>query len=164
MADGKIYITISDKRGEGSNTSNLSANSSSARAKSKTSDEKNLFLDYAKYELFNFVKSQAQTLVNYTMGNIGNFTGNYQVQRNISDGMKISNMVKSVAMASIAGSQYGPGGAVIGAAIAAGSIVTNTYLEARTYQIEINKQNNAIRENRKLTGLDALTNSSRSGS
>ena len=160
MADGKIYITISDER--------LTPNGQVPNQKQENKKEEkqsNLLGDYAKYELFNFVKNQAQTFVSYTMGNIGNFTGNYQVQRNMSDAMKISNMIKSVGLATVAGFQYtgSIGGGLVAGIIAVGTTAMNTWYEVKSYRFEIQKQNNSIAENRKISGLDALNNNSRSG-
>ena len=157
MADGKIYITITDEP--------VSNGKSATDTNTKeTKEEKNdLFGDFAKHQMFNFVESQAKQFMSYTIGNIGNFTGNYQTQRQMQETLRIGNMVKNIGMSMIAGSKFGLPGALIAGGIAIASQAINLAYEDHALTIQTKQQNREIEMMRKISGLDGLTNGSRWG-
>ena len=155
--DGKIYITISDTRGGkgGSGTGEVPVK------KEKEKEEKHPLRDFAEYKFFSFVESQARQSINYTLNNIGNFTGDYVTQQHVSDAMNIISALTNIGMAAIAGSKYGPVGAVIGAGIAvAGNVITQTQQLVLGYS-QNNLQNKQIAQLRTRAGLNSINNGSR---
>lgn len=160
MADGKIYITITDEP-----VGNKPAPKPVSKSAKKEEEEKNnLFTDFAKHQFFNFIESQAKQFMNYTIGNIGNFTGNYQTQRQIQESLRIGNMVKGVGMATIAGATtFGLPGALIAGGIAIASQAINLIYEDHSLTVQTKQQNREIAMMRKISGLDGLTNGSRWG-
>lgn len=162
MADGKIYITITDEPVSGKTTS--TSTSGSTQDKKDENDNKNsLFGDFAKHQFFNFVESQAKQFISYSIGNIGNFTGNYQSQRQVQETLKIGNMIKGIAMSVVAGSKFGLPGALIAGSIAIASTAINLAYENHTLDVQTKQQNREIAMMRQLSGLDGLTNGSRWG-
>ena len=114
MTDGKIYITISDQRGKGGGV----GGEPSAVINSKKQDNETTALgDYAKHEFFNLIKQNATKIVNYSIGNMGNFSGDYLAQTNINATMSNVSTIASYGMAAAAGMSYG---GPLGAAIAVG--------------------------------------------
>lgn len=155
MNDGKIYITISDSRtGEVIKDTNISV------AKKEDKEEK-LFRDYVKHEFFNLIEKEARQMVNYSLGNIGNFTGDYNAQRAVNFGLSTTSVIRSIGMGALVGAKYGPWGAVIGAGVVAASQVVNFGFQLHSQNLEIRKQNYNVRQLRQLSGLDGLTNGSR---
>lgn len=164
MADGKIYITITD---EPVSSRATSANISGAQQPDKKSENDNknsLFGDFAKHQFFNFVESQAKQFISYSIGNIGNFTGNYQTQRQIQETLKIGNMAKNIGMATLSGAMtFGLPGALIAGGIAIASTAINLAYENHVLDVQTKQQNREIAMMRKISGLDGLTNGSRWG-
>lgn len=155
-ADGKIYITISDTR---ESETVKGTDKSAPKKEKKPQEEKNN--DFIKHQLFNLLESQAKQMVQYSIGNIGNFTGDYNAQRQVNFTMSAISVVSNIGMGAFAGAKYGPWGAVVGAAVVAVSQGVNFGLQLHSQNLEINKQNYNIQQLRKLSGLDGLTNGSR---
>ena len=72
MTDGKIYITISDQRGKGGGGGGEPGTVINSK---KQDNETTALGDYAKHEFFNLIKQNATKIVNYSIGNMGNFSG-----------------------------------------------------------------------------------------
>ncbi len=154
--DGKIYITISDRR--------FGSNKAEADEQNKTDKEKdkdNSLADYAVHQFFNLINSQTKQAVNYTIGNIGNFTGNYITQQHVNEALNFVNAGKNIAMAAFAGARYGPYGALLGAAIATIGTGVNYGLEEFSNMLENSRQNRAINQLRTRAGLNSTNNGSR---
>lgn len=156
--DGKIYITISDKR-FGSNK----AEADEQNKIDKEKDSKSVVADYAKHKFFNLIESQAKQAVNYTINNIGNFTGDYVKQTQVSEAMQILNTVVDLGTAAFAGfkatgSPYGAliavGVSLIGKGISFGEDVYAGYVENK-------RINRDIAQLRTRAGLNSLNNNSR---
>jgi hypothetical protein len=158
--DGKIYITISDTRG-GKGGPGTNPNISPDGKKEK--EEKNPLGEYAKHQFFSLVKSQATQAVNYSLGNIGNFTGNYVSQMHVQDSKQVLSNFISLGMAFVGGTQAT--GSPVGGAIAVGIAIAgqtfNTLGQLYTGYIENTKQNNAIAQLRTRAGLNSTNNGSR---
>lgn len=157
-ADGKIYIYITDELLE-----NRIKGTKEAAPENKTkTNQKELFNDYVKHEFFNFIKSEANQMANYTLGNIGNFTGDYNAQRQVNFIMSANNVISNIASSALVGAKIGGGyGALIGAGVAVASQVVNFGFNLYSQNLEIRKQNYSIGQLRQLSGLDTLTNGSR---
>lgn len=154
MADGKIYITISDKRlGEPKEPKKP------GEENEKREDKKNA---YIQHEMLHFLKDQASQMVNYTIGHIGFYTGNNTVQERIAFLKGSANVAKSIGVAAIAGFQVGGiYGAAIGAGVSTFSLATNFGLKSMTEIVDYNRQLRETRILRSISGLDGLTNGSR---
>lgn len=161
MADqdtGKIYITISDRRiGQGGGEDDPQTQSK-RETKTKTLGE------YAKVQFFNFIKSEANTMVNYTLGNIGNFTGDYQAQRDVQAMLNGIGVATTLANSFIAGLTLTGGniaGGLVAVAITGTSQLINYGLNELTNTRQTRNQNYNITQLRELSGLDSLTNGGR---
>lgn len=156
-ADGKIYITISDARtGEVIKGTDVSVSNEPKKEKEKTT-----LSDFAKHQFFNLIEREAKQMINYSLGNIGNFTGDYNAQRDVNFALSAAGVIGSIGMGAVAGAKYGPWGAAIGAAVVATSQAVNYGLQLRSQNLEIRKQNYSINQLKQLSGLDGLTNGSR---
>lgn len=155
-ADGKIYITISDTRtGEG-------GGDKEPKEKKPRRTQEEILRDFAKHQFFNFIENEAKQMVNYSLSNIGNFTGDYNAQRQVNFARSAINVATGLVTSAYMGFAVGgPVGALIGAGISAASQVINFGLQLNSESIEIKKQNYNIQQLRQLSGLDGLTNGSR---
>lgn len=151
--DGKIYITISDERGigDGEKETNYSL-------RPKKSQEE-LAKDYLKHQFFSLIKRETTQMVNYTLGNIGNFTGDFNTQRSINLVRKIASIGTSIGTGAIAGSVYGLAG--VGALIATVGVITSEATSVYDEIVGVQKTNYSISRLREISGLDTLTNGSR---
>ena len=163
MADGKIYITITD---EPLTKPDQPEPAEPAKPEKIVSDENknSLFNDFVKHQMFNFIESQAKTFMNYTLGNIGNFTGNYQTQRQIQETMSLGSRIGSIGLATMQGAKAGGWvGAIVGAAVSITAQGVELGLQNNSLTIQTKQQNREIAMMRKISGLDGLTNGSRWG-
>ena len=158
MSDGKIYITISDERG----TERIKDTSRTVSTGKKQKEESNQLADFAKHQFFNLIEREAKQMVNYTLENIGNFTGDYNAQRDVNYALSAIGVLSSIGLGAYHGAKVGgPIGALIGAATVATAQVVNFGLQLKSQNIETRKQNYSIEQMRQLSGLDTLTNGSR---
>lgn len=150
----KIYIVITDQRPDGNNGANGS--------RQQDDDNRNSIKRYAEHQFYNFIKSESQTAVNYTINNIGNFTGNYQVQREVQNVVKHANGLVSLGESAIYGASIG---GLAGAGIAVGvslvSSLINFGLESYAIGVAEKKTNYAIEQLRARSGLNTLNDGSR---
>lgn len=156
--DGKIYITISDARtGEVIKGTDISVSDNPKKEKEKTT-----LGDFARHQFFNLIEREAKQMINYSISNIGNFTGDYNAQRDVNFALSTAGVIGSVGMGAFQGAQVGGiPGAIIGAAVVATSQAVNFSLQLRSQNLEIRKQNYSIGQLKQLSGLDGLTNGSR---
>lgn len=155
--DGKIYIIITDQLPTGTPPSPQTP-STNTQTSSSGKDGINIF----DLQFFSFMKSQVMKAVNYNISNTGNFTGNYQLQRNIQSSMQDCFDLLNLGNAIISGYKHGGVLGAIGAgtlAILAPSI--NKAYENRLIDIEQMQTNNKIEQLRVRAGLNQLTNGSR---
>lgn len=156
--DGKIYITISDKR-FGQNIAEADAQNQIDKEKeSKESSVKSLL----KHRFFNFIESEAKQAVTYTIGNIGNFTGDYVTQQHVSDAMHVLNFVMDIGTAAGAGAASGGWvGAAVGVALTITSKGITMGQEAYASWVEGARQNRDIAQLRSRAGLNSTNNGNR---
>lgn len=160
MADGKLYIIITDEEsgGGGPNPKPTPPRPTPKKQETEQISDNGFF----KHQFYNFIESQAKQFANYALNNIGNFTGNYQSQANLQAGIQLMNQVKGIGMSIAAGAQMGgPYGAIAGAIIGVATTAINYAYSDYSYGVEIKKQNRYTDELRKLSGLDSRTNGSR---
>ena len=165
MADGKIYITISDTRGgSGAGVSN---EADTGVAESKQGGSK--LGNFIWHRFYNTVESQAKQYINYTIGNIGNFTGSYSAQRDAEEGLRITNLLVSTVSSSITafvafgGGPQGGVAAAIAATISIGSEAINFAYREKSESFQNRKTNRNIELMRRRLGLEGLTDGSRTG-
>ena len=153
--DGKIYITISDRR--------FGKNKAEADEQNKRDKEgkESSLKSFAQHKFYNFIQSEAKQAVNYTVANIGNFTGDYIKQQQVSNAVSILNFGVDVATAAIAGSKFGGGGAAIGTLIVVAAKAITTGEQTFASYAEFTRQNRAINQLRTRAGLNSTNNGSR---
>lgn len=156
-SDGKIYITISDAR-----TGEIIKDTDKILPKGKGQlSAENTFGEFARHQFFNLIEKEAKQMVNYTIGNIGNFTGDYNAQRQVNYAKSVTSSAMSILGGAAVGSQFGVPGAIIGAYSVIMAQAANFGLQLHSENIAIRKQNYNISQLRQLSGLDGLTNGSR---
>lgn len=160
--DGKIYITISDTRGgSGVGVSNDSD--------TQASNNESTLKKYVAHKVRNLIEGEARTFVNYTIGNYGNFTGDYVAQSEMQGAMNAVNFFIELGSAVSTGIKMGGGGigSAIGAivAITSFSIVkgVNFGLQEYSEKFQQTKTNRNLSIMRERLGMEGLTNGSRSG-
>lgn len=82
----------------------------------------------------NLAISQAKKVGQFAVSNVGNFTGDYVLQRNIQQGMAIVGDLSSIAVGALAGGW-------VGAIVATAGIVVGNTLEAVGIAQNIKKEN-----------------------
>lgn len=164
MSDGKIYITISDTRGgSGAGVSNPSDTEASTKNGESTLGK------FIAHKTRNLIEGEARTFVNYTIGNIGNFTGDYTVQSEMQAAMSAINFFTELGSAIATGAKMGGGGwgSLIGAAVAVTSFSVvkgvNFGLQEKSEKFQQAKTNRNLSIMRERLGMEGLTNGSRSG-
>ena len=106
--DGKIYITISDRR-FGKNK----AEADEQNKQEKKDKKENSFGSWVEHQFFGMIKQQVMQNMSFTANNIGNFTGDYQAQRDAQLGMSLLNEAIGLGTAIYAGSKFGAPGIAI---------------------------------------------------
>lgn len=155
MEDGKIYITISDKRDDSSGVNN---------GNSKKEEKQSPLSKYVQHQFFDLISQQAKQTLNYSVNNIGNFTGEYQTQRQIQSALNMGKFAKNLVVSAYSGFKLS-GGNPMGAAVAVGLQVASTISEIVQSEAvgslnnkQINYKINALRER---SGLNTLNDGSR---
>lgn len=157
--DGKIYITISDRR-FGKNKAEADEQNKIDKQKEEK-EKRNPLAEFAEHKFFNFIQAEAKQSIDYTLSNIGNFTGDYVTQQHVQNAMSIASVLSNIAMAAYAGSKFGPWGAAIGAGVViAGTAITKTQELFLGYS-QNNLQNKQIEQLRTRAGLNSSNNGSR---
>lgn len=153
MNDGKIYITISDKRG---------GEGKPAEPTQKKENKESTFSSWAKHQFLSLVKQQAIGNLNYAIANIGNFTGDYNTQRSATFAMQLVNEATGLGMSVMAGAKMG---GVWGAVAAVGVYAVNkgiqTAQQMALIQLRQRQTDHSISQIRARSGLDPYTDGSR---
>jgi hypothetical protein len=165
MADtGKIYITISDTRG-GSGSGRTPDVPNSQSNQDEEEQKTGMLNQYIRHRFFNLVQSQVKQAVNYTVGNIGNFTGNYQSQRDIEQGISAINWLVNIGTSFYTGTKTtgSPIGGAVAAVLTVGSGLISAGYREYTEWFQNRKDNRNIEMMRNRLGLQGLTDGSRTG-
>ena len=156
MSDGKIYIVVTDKLPSGGN------NPFPDKDDKKEDKKDSVFEKYLYHRMFNFVEGQVKQALNYTLSNIGNFTGDYQAQRNVNAMLSLGSKLMNIGNAAIVGAKVGNlPGAVIAATLATASEAITYAYQQHSLLIQQNKTNLAIERLQQRSGLNALIDGSR---
>lgn len=155
MTDGKIYIIVTDKLPSGGVEPQPGVET---EKKDKKSD-KDILMHYAKNKLIETVKSAASNAVHFSLGNIGNFTGDYIRQAQVNNALNLLNEVGNFAASAFAGFKVaGPWGALI----AAGAYTIGKTINTAEYFISLDLQqrrtNYSIEQLRDRSGLNSHMN------
>lgn len=165
MADtGKIYITISDTRG-GSGSGRTPDVPNSQPNQDEDEQKTGKLSNYIRHRFFNFVEAQTKQAINYTVGNIGNFTGNYQAQRDMEQGMNAINWLVNIGTSFYAGTVAtgSPAGGAVAVALSVGSGLASAGYREYSEWFQNRKDNRNIEMMRNRLGLQGLTDGSRTG-
>lgn len=157
--DGKIYITISDKR-FGQNKAE--ADEQNKIDKEKKTDGESAFDKYINHQVMHLARQQVTKFVHFSLGNIGNFTGDYVTQQRVNDLIASAQGFINIGTATIAGAKAGGWvGAIIGFVV--GTVTEVASSAYSTYEKLINnkKTNYQIEQLRERAGLNALLDGSR---
>ena len=127
----------------------------------KTKDEGSALGRYVEHEVFHLVKQQATATVNFALGNIGNFSGDYILQNEVNEARKNINSLMNIGMATLAGAKFGPAGAVIGFAAGVVSESMKGVFETVEKTKNAAKQNYEIAQLRDRAGLNTAKDGSR---
>lgn len=158
MSDGKIYIYVT---GEPPASSGGATVDNGGATQSKTND-KNLLTHWAKDKIISTTKNIATTSINYSLSNIGNFTGDYITQAHVNDCLKALGTLESIGGSALAGAMIGgPIGAVLGASIGLINATVSNALAVNTQRIMNNKMNYEIAQLRSRAGLNTTLDGSR---
>ena len=169
MADGKIYITISDNRG-----ANNEVETANAEARGGSSNQGKTALGLMAFNKFvDFAQGQANQYANFTIGNIGNFTGSYSAQKDMEATMRAINFVSNLGISTIGtfvqftamtgNPVVGGVAAAINATLQIGTSLINFGYQEKVEQFNMRRTNRNIALMRERLGLEGLTNGSRSG-
>ena len=157
MSDGKIYIIISDRPDAGGTGGLETQQAAETEAKKQQTG-----WNYASHRFANFIESQAKQFMNYGINNIGNFTGDYEIQRKINEDLQLLNILGNIGTSTVAGGvSGGVPGAIIAFAVSTASTVINAGLEAKTQRVANEKINYNIEQLRKRSGLNTRLDGSR---
>lgn len=161
MADkNRLYITISDNRSGqpgAQDTTDIPTSGSTVEKKSI-----NTAARYAEIQLLNLAKQTAVQSVNFAISNIGNLTGDYIAQRNVSIVKQSISGVMSVGMSTLGGAAVGGFvGSIVGFVIGTISLVGGTVQEGIQSKIDTAKQNLEIAQLRDRAGLNTTYDGSR---
>lgn len=155
MTDGKIYIIVTNKLPGGVGPG------PGPKPPEKEKKDEDLFSHWAKNRLLDLGKSLAKKAVIYPLSNIGNFTGNYVAQTQVNNSLSIMNSLVGVGTAILAGSKYGPAGAIIAGSIAVINETVSYSFQSISNWVENQKINYNIAQLRDRSGMNATLDGSR---
>lgn len=159
--DGKIYITISDRRFGKNKAEADEQNKIDKRFSSSESSQESLLGRFIQHQFFNLIESQATQAINYSIANIGNFTGDYVKQTQVAESMNILGLVTELGVAGLAGAKFGP----VGVAVSMGTVTLSKVITINQQiyagQVENTRINNDIAQLRTRAGLNSSNNGSR---
>ena len=155
----KIYITISDKRGSGT----IGQSDTGAKTTEEEKEEKALS-KYLQHQFFATIKSQTKQAVRYAVNNIGNFTGDYQTQRQMQSVVLLADFMVDLGTSAYTGFKLS-GGNPVGAMVAVGINLATSAINLAEQnsigRVENKRLNYTIDILRQRSGLDTLTDGSR---
>lgn len=150
----KLYITISDERSGDGNTP-------TPQPDGTDKEETSVLGRYVEHQMFHLIKAQATQAANFALSNIGNFTGNYSVQRKVNELKQASSNIMNIGMSTLAGAQVGFVGAIVGFALGTISVVSSSVYQIIENDVENQKANYSIAQLRERAGLNTVFDNSR---
>lgn len=167
--NGKLYIIITDNPNIQSTQTTITKTTTTTTNTTKVqsagsgngSGDDALF-GFAVHQFYHFIQQEATEAANWSISNIGNFTGDYVKQANVQKAVGLAGKVAGIGMSIAAGAQVGGvWGALIAGTIAVASTAISIGLEDKANAFQVYKQNREIAQLRELSGLNPLTNGGR---
>ena len=159
-ADGKIYIVITDKMPGGAQPGPGSAPTQDGDRSDGPGGE--LLKHWARDRLISTAKQAAVSSVMYTLGNIGNFTGDYITQTHVNDSIANIRGIMGLGAATVSGFMMGgPIGAVIGATLSVINTGVSSIERIHSARVQNRKVNYEIEQLRDRVGMNAVLDGSR---
>lgn len=156
-ADGKIYIIVTDKLPGGTPTP-----TPTAQGQGQNKEDVGLFAHWARGRLLSTAKSIAIQSVNYSLANIGNFTGDYITQTHINETLSNIRGFAGIGMAALAGFKVaGPMGAAVGAVLGTVNATVSSAFQINTQRVQNSRVNYEIEQLRNRAGMNPLMDGSR---
>lgn len=156
MSDGKIYIIVTDQLPNGTTPT------PETPGKTEKKDESKMLGHWARSKLLDEAKHLATTAVSFGVNNIGNFTGDFQAQRDVQ------NMISVLGDFASVGASIGAGfvvanvpGAIISGIISGVNMVVSKGQQYFLSELQRKRQNYEIDILRRRAGLNALIDGSR---
>lgn len=161
--DGKLYIVITDEPViNKTETIHMTESQKEKTIQRVTEEREKQIYTFATHQFYNFMQQTATEMVNWSISNIGNFTGNYVKQENIQKTVNLGSKLIGIGSAVVAGAQMaGPIGALVAGTIAVAGTGINIALQDRANEFQTQRQNREIAQLRELSGLNPLTNGGR---
>lgn len=156
--DGKIYIIVTNQLPNGTPEPVPGAGTDK-----KEKDSENTFEKFVQHKFFNLIESQAKQAVNYSINNIGNFTGDYVEQAHVSDTMQVLSMMNELTTSFIAGTKMTgtPLGGLVAIAVSGIGRGISSIEQQYAGYVENVRQNRSISQLRTRAGLNSANNGSR---
>lgn len=166
MADtGKLYIIITDNPNIQSTQTTITktkTTTTTKKIKSAANSGDDETLSFITHEFYHYLKQTATEVANWSVGNIGNFTGNYYAQSEITKSISLMNRISGIGSSVATGATMGGvWGAVVAGVIAVAGTVVSVGLQDKANAFAIKRQNYEIAQLRELSGLNPLTNGGR---
>lgn len=166
--DGKLYIIITDQPVVNStqtiteNTTTTEEPQKNKQIKTTQTKENSNTYNFAAHQFYNLVTQTATEIVNWSISNIGNFSGDYIKQANVQKAIGLTSKILGIGMAAFHGGMAGgPIGALVAGTVALVGTGVSIALEDRANSFQVQKQNREIAQLRELSGLNPLTNGGR---
>lgn len=157
-SDGKIYITISDRRGQGGGDTPTPGVPDEKQEEKK----ENTLESWIAHQGLNLLKQQVVNNLNFAINNIGNFTGNYQLQREQQRELAIFNKIIGVGLTVYAGAKVGGvPGVLIALGVQAVNETVNFVQQYMLNEVQQKQTNHNIEQLRQRSGLNTLRDGSR---
>lgn len=153
--DGKIYIIVTDQLPNGG------GQLVPDQQKEKEKDKGSSLAMWAEHQFYNLVKQQVMGNINFTVNNIGNFTGDYQAQRNAQLNLSILNEAMGLGMAVYAGSRFGAPGVAVALGVYAANKTISTMQQYALINLQQKQSNYSIEQLRNRAGLNSYKDGSR---
>lgn len=162
-ANGDIYITISDTRGKSGGDGGGKPTPTKPKPDEEKTEQQKQY-DYISHLALDFLKSKTKEVINTGIANIGNFTGNYQAQREIQSVISNVSKLVGIGMATIAGAKHGRiPGAIAGFVVGTASVMVSDTLSIISQNKQISNTNAEVEQIRTRAGLNPLNNGGRTG-
>ena len=157
--DGKIYILITNKLPGGTQPTPTPTPDGGSGTES---DNESALSKFAMHQFFNFVESQAKQAVSYSISNIGNFTGDFNEQRQVTALMTLAGKAISLGTSIVAGAKIGGvPGAIVAGVFATSSMIIQDVRAERLKSFADAKKNHQIEQLRQRSGMYSLMDGSR---
>lgn len=156
MTNDKLYIILTNHLTSQDGVGEGETEEANSRKKKETSLQK-----YAEHEVMHLIKQTATQMVDFSINQIGNLTGNYEAQRDVSIAKNLATKGYNIGMAAMAGSVAGPVGAAIGAGVALVRETVTDLMSMHDAAVNNKKLNMEIAGLRRKAGLNSTIDGGR---